>query len=198
MDFELKRHKCIHITLQFNKEISMNARLGMLVLLCFALTISTGRGATLHVDMTPVLVGQDGFRMTPIDGGRTRFSIRLDRAVDPKGNEGSPFIRRARLEIYGDSGLLVRCPVEGRVEKSGHILYTFELLDVYAKTSSLTIAEYEDNLQIGGGSIYSYRLLDFIDPGHENEELFQRIRTSMDSSNQILPGESTSTHPDEQ
>ena len=176
----------------------MNARLGMLALLCFVLTISTGRGATLHVVMTPELAGKDGFQMTPIDGGRTRFSIRRDRSVDPKGNEGSPFIRRARLEIYGDSGLLVRCPVEGRVEKNGHILYTFELLDACAKSSSFTIAEFEDNKQVGGGSIYSYRLLDFIDPGHENEELLQRIRTSIDSSKQVLPGESTSTRPDEQ
>ena len=167
----------------------MNARIGMLALVCIVFPISAARGATLHVDVTPELAGEDGFNMTPIDGGRTRFSIRRDTSGDPTTNESSPFVRRARLEIYGDDGLLVRCPVAGSADKLGHLFFIFELHDQYAKSASFIITEFEDNKQVGGGANYSYRLLDFIDPDHQTTELTKRIRQSVDLSTHVIASE---------
>ena len=117
-----------------------------------------------------------GLEMKPLDGGKTQFTITRDpsRANHPT-NPDLMLSRGASLAVYGDQGRIVRCPVAARENRSGRLVYQFELDDELAKSSRFTLSEIEDYKDgtgyIGGGTIYEFALIDFIDPDHEARAL---------------------------
>jgi hypothetical protein len=120
--------------------------------------------------------------------------------------------RGASLAVYSDQGRIVRCPVAARESRSGQLVYQFDLDDELAKSSRFTLSEIEDYKDgtgyIGGGTIYEFALIDFIDPDHKVRALRQRLEESAKRSEQEIktiierlqregfPRTETTDHPD--
>ena len=113
--------------------------------------------------------------MKDLGNGRTEFTIRRETSGDPKPGAPFPFIRRGRLDVFGDDGSIMRGQIEPIKDERGTLVYRFELHKAHAKASSFTIVEFVDNQQVGGGKVFSYRLIDFIDPKHRWKEIVSRI-----------------------
>ena len=65
----------------------MKRPIALLVLLGSLVPLSAAHALTLHLDMTPELVGENGFEMEPLGNGRTRFTIRWATKDDPKAKD---------------------------------------------------------------------------------------------------------------
>jgi len=146
-------------------------------LLAFALSFFClpAFAVTLHIDVTPELAGDKAFARKPLDESTTRFTIRISTKNDPKPvDPRRPFVRRGALSVRGEHGRILRCSVQPKVQ-GNDLLYTFELENEHAKNSSFVLVEHFDDGQVGGGKVYSYRLIDFIDPGHRTKELLRNI-----------------------
>ena len=73
--------------------------------------------------------------------------------------------------------------------KRRELFYTFDLENEQAKSSWFVLVEHIDDGQVGGGKVFSYRLIDFIDPDYRAKELLRDIRPLNISSGLIkLPG----------
>lgn len=132
--------------------------------------------ATLHIDMTPKLAGEGGVTMEPVTRQTTRFSIRISTKNDPKSVDSLyPFVRRGSLDVRADTGRILRCSILPE-RKGQDLLYSFDLDNEHAKNSSFTLVEHVDNDQVGGGKVFSYQLIDFIDPDYRTKELLQQFR----------------------
>ncbi len=131
---------------------------------------------TLHIDVTPELVGEGGVTMKPLDANTTRFTIRISTANDPRPVDPTrPFVRGGSLDVRGDHGRILRCAVQPKIQ-GRDLLYTFDLENEHATSTWFVLVEHFDDAQVGGGKIYSYRLIDFIDPDYRAKELLQDIR----------------------
>ncbi len=148
------------------------------LLLAFTIAVysQAASAATLHVDMTPELTGDNGVTMKPLDKDTTRFTIRVSKKNDPKTvDPRAPFVRRGSLDVRGEHGRILRSSLQPK-ERSRDLYCTFDLENEHAKRSWFLLAEHFDDGQVGGGKIYSYRLIDFIDPSYRAKELLQDIR----------------------
>ncbi|QDT31743.1 hypothetical protein [Thalassoglobus polymorphus] len=147
------------------------------LIFAFAFTFSqTASAITLHIDVTPELAGEKGVTMKPLDDETTRFTIRVSTKNDPEEvNPRFPFVRGGTLDVWGEHGRILRCPVHPK-KQDGDLLYTFELENEHAKNSRFVLTEHLDDGQVGGGKIFSYRLIDFIDPGYRAKEFLENIR----------------------
>jgi hypothetical protein len=152
---------------------------------------ASASAATLHVDMTPELAGDKGVTMKPLDKDTTRFTIRISTTNDPKSVDLQfPFVRRGGLDVRGEHGRILRCTLQPK-EQGGDLLFTFDLENEHAKTSWFELVEQFDDGQVGGGKIFTYRLIDFIDPDYRATELLQDIRpqvlSEIEISSALLP-----------
>lgn len=156
----------------------------------FALVVSftclPAFAVTCHISVTPKLAGENGVMMRPLDGNRTRFTIRVSTEDDPKQNDPRrPFVGNGYLDVRGELGQILRCSVQPST-KGRELIYSFDLDDEYAKSTWFILSEQFDDGQVGGGTVYSYRLIDFIDPGYRERELFLDLRV-VDLSDLTLP-----------
>ncbi|WP_417851579.1 hypothetical protein [Thalassoglobus sp.] len=151
------------------------------LMLAFAFTfpltaLQTASAISLHIDVTPELAGENGVMMKPLDDKTTRFTIRVSTKNDPEEiNPRSPFVRGGTLDVRGEHGRILRCPVHPK-EQGDDLLYTFELENEHAKNSRFVLTEHLDDGQVGGGKVFSYRLIDFIDPSYRAKEFLENIR----------------------
>lgn len=148
------------------------------LLLAFALSYIClpASAMTLHIDVTPELVGEGGVTMKPLDGNTTRFTIRISTENDPKTDDPRrPFVRGGSLDVRGEQGRILRCSLQPKIQ-GRDLLYTFDLENEYAKSTWFVLVEHFDDGQVGGGKVFSYRLIDFIDPDFRAKELLQYIR----------------------
>lgn len=136
------------------------------------------------VKMYPPLNGESfWFEMEAEKKNRTRFTIRRDPArADKPANPKLHLVRGASLQVYGDDGLLVSCPVQPREDRQGRLVYSFVIDNDHANSSTFTLGEIEDYVQgggyIGGGTYYEFRLIDFLDPEHRHKELLEHIEVA--------------------
>lgn len=161
-------------------------------LLTFAVT-SPVHAVKMLVTMTPEMAGEAlSLSMKPAEGGRTRFTITRNpnRANEPT-NPDLQLVRGATLQVAGEEGLLVRCPVASRENRNGHLVYQFELDDKLARSSRFALSEIEDYRPgrglagyIGGGTIYEFALIDFIEPGHRQHQFQQQLDAALKRSEQ--------------
>lgn len=141
--------------------------------------MTTDLGAmTLHLQMTPALSGTNSVLMKPAGANRTRFTIRCSTTESVSGAARFPVVRGGQLEVFGDEGLIMRCPLKPSEGADGALVYRFELQNDIARQAVFTLSVFRDDGQVGGGRVYSYRLLDFIDPQHEQKEMIQRIEAA--------------------
>ena len=145
----------------------------MIRLIPILLFTASANALTLHMEMTPELAGTNAVLMKTIKGERTRFVIPYTPEEHP-GDRRYPMIREGTLKVYGDQGLLLRCSLRPS-ESKGRKAFSFELQNDLAKRAVFTFAEHRQDGQVGGGKVYSYRLLDFIDPGHRQREMLREI-----------------------
>ena len=152
----------------------MLTRTILIAVICSLLT-PTARAITLHFEMTPWLAGKHGVTMSPVDPKTTRFTIRISTKNDPQHiDPQAPFVRAGTLEVWSEKSKIARCSVKPK--KRGHdLLYSFELNNEFAKNSKFVLVEQLEDGQVGGGKVYSYRLIDFIDPNHRVKEFKQHI-----------------------
>ena len=170
----------------------MNARITILsAILTLALT-SPVWAVKLLINVTPSLSGEAlNLEMKSLEGGKTRFTITRDpsRARHPT-NPDLTLTRGASLAVYSDQGRIVRCPVAARENRSGRLVYQFDLDDELAMSSRFTLSEIEDYKDrtgyIGGGTIYEFALIDFIDPDHEVRALRRRLEEGARRTDQQL------------
>lgn len=157
--------------------------------LAFAFFSQSASAITMHIDVTPELAGDKGVTMKPLDEKTTRFIIRVSMKNDPKAVDPRfPFVRVGSLDVRGEDGRILRCSVQPK-EQDGYLFYTFDLENEHAKYSWFLLGEHFDDEQVGGGKIFSYRLIDFIDPDYRAKELIQNIRP-VSIPQVILPPES--------
>ena len=132
--------------------------------------------ATLHFDMTPELAGKKGVVMKPISDDTTRFTIRISTKSDPKSvDPRRPFVRGGSLDVHGENGRILRCSVQPK-EQGPDLLYTFDLENEHAENTWFVLVEHFDDDQVGGGKVFSYRLIDFIDPEYRAKEFLRYLR----------------------
>ncbi|MCA9007517.1 MAG: hypothetical protein KDA70_19750 [Planctomycetaceae bacterium] len=148
-----------------------------LMLVCaITLFAQTASAITLHIDMTPELVGDKGVVMKELDQNTTRFIIRISTQGDPAVVDPRfPFVRTGTLKVAGAQGPILRCRIQP-VESGHDLLYTFDLENEHAKRSTFVLDERVADGLVGGGKVYSYRLIDFIDPDHRAKEFLQNLR----------------------
>ena len=147
----------------------------------------------------PLEAGQFSVDMELADAGSTRFIIKRDLAHAPKAREVTTrMVRNAWLTVRGDGGLVGRIPVHPTTDDDGKLVYQFTLSDAYARKSEFTLGDslqpqrlILDDVQWLGGvrptvlkapvpqrmrlvfvgaHLYSFRLLDFIDPSAAPQE----------------------------
>lgn len=148
----------------------------LFVTLTLAMFSQTALAVTLHIDMTPGHVGKKGVTVKALDNGMTRFTIRVNTTNDPKAvARRAPFVRQGSLDIRSENGRTVQCSIQPK-KRGDELLYTFEIESEHAECSWFTLAEHFDDGQVGAGKVFSYRLIDFIDPGYRATELLQNIR----------------------
>tara|TARA_R110002167_G_scaffold115946_2_gene290599 strand:- start:855 stop:1379 length:525 start_codon:yes stop_codon:yes gene_type:complete len=142
----------------------------------FACFTQTASAITLHIDVTPELAGSKGVTMQALDKNTTRFTICVSTKADPAVVDPRfPFIRTGRLEVEGEQGPLLRCRIQPT--EAGHdLFYTFDLENEHAKISRFVLVEQIANGQVGGGKVFSYRLIDFIDPDYRAKEFLQNLQ----------------------
>ncbi len=140
------------------------------------------RAIKLTIHVAPPLAGDAfGFKMTPLANDITRFTIRRNpaKAMQPT-DPALKLVRGATLSVYGKDGLVTRCAVSPRRDKDGFLAYQFEIANASAKRSRFVLCETDDYKvgtgYIGGGAIYEFALIDFIDPQHKQKELKKRLR----------------------
>lgn len=133
---------------------------------------------TLHVEMTPELAGTNAVTMKALKAGQTRFTIRCRPSLNSASVSGHPLIRTGVLEVYGTEDRIMRCVLKVKSDAEGKLLYSFDLQDDFAKRAVFTLSEFRDDAQVGGGAVYSYRLINFIDPQHQQKEMLRRIEES--------------------
>ena len=133
---------------------------------------------TQYLQITPELSGTNAVTMKPAGKERTRFAIPCSTAEPVPGNARFPVVRGGKLEIYGKQGLIMRCPVQPREGAGGKLLFTFELQNDIARNAMFTFHVHRDDGQVGGGQVYAYQLLDFIDPQHRQKQLTKRFEES--------------------
>lgn len=141
-----------------------------------ALFCQAAPAATLHFNMTPKLAGEKGFIMKPLDKNTTRFTIRVSTKNDPEAVDSRfPFVRGGSIDVRGEHRRVLRCSVQAK-KQGPDLLYTFDLDNEHAKNSSFELVEHFEDGQVGGGKVFSYRLIDFIDPDYRAKEFLQDIR----------------------
>jgi hypothetical protein len=148
------------------------------LLLAFALSFIClpAFAVTQHIDVTPELAGERCVTMKTLDGNMTRFTIRISTENDPTPlDPRRPFVRGGSLDVRGEHGHILRCSIQPK-ERGRDLLYTFDLENGHAKNTWFVLVEHFDDGQVGGGKVFSYRLIDFIDPDYRGKELFQHIR----------------------
>ncbi len=149
-----------------------------LLFLAFAITFftETASAITMHIDVTPELAGKNGVTMKPLDENSTRFTIRVSTKNTPKvADSRFPFVRVGSLDVRGKHGRILRCRVQPK-EQDSDLLYMFDLENEHAKNSRFELVEHFDDGQVGGGKVFSYRLIDFIDPDYRTKEFLRNIR----------------------
>lgn len=163
------------------------------LLLAFALSFfcQPAFAVTLHFDMTPELAGGKAVTMEPLDGSTTRFTIRIRTENDPKlVDPRRPFVRRGSLDVRGEHGRILLCSLQPK-EQGRELIYTFDLENEHAKNSWFVLVEHFDDGQVGGGTVFSYRLVDFIDPDYRVKELLNDIRlqdlSKIEFPSELLP-----------
>jgi hypothetical protein len=135
----------------------------MLLALCFALfNAELSHAVIRHIEMTPDIAGSDAVVMKRIDQRRTTFTIRTSAEKPENLDPIFAFVRRGILSVYSENGRIMNCEIAPK-RNDNELLYVFELDNDLAKSSRFELAEFEDNGQVGGGSISSYQLFDFID-----------------------------------
>ena len=138
----------------------------------------------IHVDMKPPLLGEEfAFEMNPKENGKVVFIIKRDpsKAIEP-ADDKLRLVRGASLSVFGGDGFVARCPIAPETEQNGILVYRFELNDQFARSSRFELSEIEDYRDgtgyIGGGMVYSFRLIDFMDPTHAINELRESVTNS--------------------
>jgi len=148
------------------------------VLLAFALSFICLPvfALTLHFDMTPENAGDKALTMKPLNESTTRFTIRVSTKNDPGSiDPRRPFVRGGSLDVRGEHGRILRCSLQPK-EQGRDLVYTFDLENEHAKSTWFVLEEHFDDGQVGGGKVFSYRLIDFIDPDYRAKEFLQGIR----------------------
>ena len=148
-------------------------RFPLIALSCSFLCMSAA-AITLHLDMTPELAGKDAVTMKQLSPTTMRFTIWISTKNDPKSSPRRPFVRGGTLVIHDETGKVARCAVEPK-KKEGGLLYTFELNNKHARASRFILTEGFVDGQVGGGKVFSYRFIDFLDPNHQTKELLRHI-----------------------
>lgn len=152
----------------------MLTRTILIVAIC-SLLAPSARAITLHFEMTPWLAGKHGVTMKPIDPKTTRFTIRISTKNDPQQiDPQAPFVRAGTLEVWSQESKIARCSVKPK-KRGRELLYSFDLNNEFAKNSRFVLVEHFDDGQVGGGKVFSYRLIDFIDPDNRIKEFKQHI-----------------------
>ncbi|WP_417388974.1 hypothetical protein [Gimesia sp.] len=148
----------------------------LFLVFAFASFNQTVSAVTLHIDVTPELAGSKGVIMKKLDKQTTRFTIRISTKGDPAVVDPTfPFVRTGSLEVRGERGLILRCRIQPTAT-GDELFYTFDLENEHAQSSWFVLVEQTVDGQVGGGKVFSYRLIDFIDPGHREKEFLQDLR----------------------
>jgi hypothetical protein len=87
--------------------------------------------------------------------GHIEFTVRRDPAKAQYHDRG------ATLQVNGPAGLVAKCSVQGSQDKQ-HMLYHFVVAPSHTEHSEFVLSEYSDGKLIGGGTIYTVRLKDFV------------------------------------
>jgi hypothetical protein len=113
------------------------------------------------VQMSPRNLGVEGFAISTSreEHGTVKFRVsrELSKAVWPG--------RSAMLELRGDGGRIVRRPLEPEKENNT-LTYRFEIAPPDLTRALLTVSEVQTdrngNKLVGGGTIYEFRLVDYV------------------------------------
>ena len=160
----------------------------------FCLT-NAAHAMKIHVDMKPPLLGKEfAFEMNSKENGKVAFIIKRDpsKASEP-ADAKLRLVRGACLSVIGRDGFVAGCPIAPETEQNGILVYRFELNDQYARSSRFVLSEIEDYREgtgyIGGGTVYTFRLIDFIDPTHGINELRKSVTYSSDAKGAFVGGQ---------
>lgn len=125
--------------------------------------------------MTPATAGDKAVTMKPLNESTARFTIRIGTENAPKRlDRRRPFVRGGSLDVRGEQGQILQCTLQPKIQ-GDDLVYTFDLENEHAKSTWFILVEHFDDGQVGGGKVYSYRLIDFIDPDYRAREFLQGI-----------------------
>jgi hypothetical protein len=139
----------------------------------------------------PLAEGPLRLEMKPQEEGTIRFTITRDpSAAKEPASPRLTLKRGAYLSVHSETGVVVKCPVAARENTDGHLVYQFELDQTLARTSRFTLSEIEDYRggtgYIGGGTIYEFDLIQFIDPDAEHQEFQDTLDAAVEKAEQDL------------
>lgn len=141
-------------------------------LVCVLLLSASTQAEKLEARVSPKNQQSMGFSLTvePRTGDMMRITVTRDlsKARTFDANSDLELRRSSMLRVYGDSGLIVECPVTSE-QKKNTVVYWFSVTKAQLANTHFTVMEIDDYKAtelrehlIGGGTYFEFNLADFV------------------------------------